>query len=327
MKKLLLRLSFFILLFSFISIGGKYLFFPDAPYWGNSMYRSKIIHFREDQGNYQVAIFGSSRLAVGLEPTIFDDYLQKRKNIRLHTFNFSSFGTWNQENYYLFKKFLQDPLLHKNIHYVLMEFQNVMSIGWDRLSTDKVVYYQNYENLKFAWNYFLSSQNKLKSAAYLPPVLLAYLENRLNLGSSDIFFPGKTSNHLYNDEGYTDISKEEARSEEMNPHIFSQSMNNCKQIDSGMFNSIFFERMMELDHLAAEKGICLIWILPPVTATKEMMAVFNALPVQKKINLNEEEKYPVLFDKKKWYDKTHFNPQGAVVFSQIVAREFAKRLP
>jgi hypothetical protein len=83
--------------------------------------------------------------------------------------------------------------------------------------------------------------------------------------------------------------------------------------------------MNQLQVLASKKGIELIWILPPVAVTEEMMAVFNSIPDTRKMNFNDVDRYPLLFQKKYWYDKTHFNEKGARLFSAIVAEEFSRR--
>jgi hypothetical protein len=289
------------------------------------MYQGKVEQFKKSDKPYNMAIFGSSRMAVGLEPAVFDSCFALATDKKIHTYNFSSFGTWNQENSYLFKIFLEDSSLSGNIKYVLMEYQNVMSIGWERLSTDKVVYYQTLDNLQFAWKYSHASVSSYKWLGYVPAFLLAYAENQFNLGSSDIFIKAREISHAFNSYGYTDIRGEKKQNETIDPFQYAKSYKKYRWADEKKLNSIYFSQMNQLQVLASKKGIELIWILPPVAVTEEMMAVFNSIPDTRKMNFNDVDRYPLLFQKKYWYDKTHFNEKGARLFSAIVAEEFSRR--
>jgi hypothetical protein len=291
------------------------------------MYEAKVKQYCSNRNAHNVAIFGTSRMAVGLEPHIFDSCINSNGKLGLSTYNFSSFGTWNQENYYLFKKFLQDSNLNRNTRYVIMEFQNVMSVSWKRLSSDKVIYYQNLENLKFAWNYSRSTGSIYKIMGYVPAFVFAFLENLLNLGSSDILVKAKGISHSFNYYGYTNIKDEEQLKEIINPLEYSKSYLDCMKTATEKANNIFYGQIVELDSLATRNGIKLIWILPPVHVTKDMLAVYNAIPEDKKMNFNQSVRYPALFESGNWYDRTHFNAKGSKLFSEYIAMEFVKHLP
>jgi len=326
MKNFISRVVLFVLFFGTFSILLHHMFFQQHPYWGNTMYEGKVQQFKHTGKPYNLAVFGSSRMAVGLEPAVFDSCLATTVDKKIKTYNFSSFGTWNQENEYLFKKFLEDRSLSGNIRYVLMEYQNVMSIGWERIATDKVVYYQTLENLRFAWDYSHASLSSYKWLGYVPVFLLAYAENQFNLGSSDIFIKAKEISHAFNSYGYTDIRTEHQQAAVIDPFQYAKSYKKYGKAGLKKLNSSYFTQVNQLQAMAAEKGIQLIWVLPPVTVTEEMMAVFNAIPTTHKLNFNDADLYPVLFQKENWYDKTHFNEKGARLFSQLVAAEFSKRL-
>lgn len=332
MKNFLVKGLLFLILFAILSVFiGNLL--PRRTYWGNDEYNSKIEVYKQYHRNsLNTVFFGSSRILTGVIPSLFDSVVNNTLQKRAVSFNLASAGTWFSETCFLYDEFLKDPQLYSNVDLVLLEFQNVMSIRWDRISTDKVIYYQNANNLKFIADYITHeddpiAKKSIKTTHYLGSYGFAYLENLLHVGKSDLLFSSNREKPQIENRGYKKL--------EFNPNLVSEaeiksySENSQKYlgVNSETFNQSFNQRLIKMIHDSKEKGIKLIFILPPVKLTQGMIAVFNSIPEGNKIEVCDSRKYPQLYLKENWSDETHFNYKGARTFTGYVAEKILPLIP
>ena len=92
------------------------------------------------------------------------------------------------------------------------------------------------------------------------------------------------------------------------------------------FNPVYYDKMMELIDKSNQKGIKLIFVLPAVRLTNGMMAVFNALPAENKIEICDPIKYPELYERENWIDPVHLNKIGSEFLTKYLFGELNKIL-
>ena len=324
MKKFIFQFLGFFLIFSILSfVTGKFLL-PQKIYWGNQMYQCKVNDVTADTSKYDIAFFGSSRIATGIRPALFDSIINSSYPSKIKSYNFATFGTWFSENDYLFNHFIHDSLLHKKIKYVVMEFQNVMSIKWDKISTNKVTYYQNTDNLSFIYKYS-KEKGSTSIFKYMPFYLIAYYENLLNLGKSEVLFYDTTYKKEYGEQGFAKV-KENPEKLKVDIDNMYKSIKTYQNTDSSYAGKLLLQKAKNLILELKNENIKLIWILPPVKVTKEFMAAFQAIPEENKINLINTDYYPFFYDKELWNDNIHFNLKGADLLTTTAAKLFLKKI-
>lgn len=62
-------------------------------------------------------------------------------------------------------------------------------------------------------------------------------------------------------------------------------------------------------------------MLPPVRLTEGMMAVYNRLPAENKIDVCDPAQYPELYNKENWIDPVHLNVNGSRYLTEVVAEK------
>ena len=326
MRQFIKRCFLFFIVFLCISLIIRTLL-PKNFYWGNDEYANKIHAYKkENTKKYNTVFFGSSRILTGLDPAIFDSLINLNSGKKVNSFNLASPGTWFNETYYLYDKFLDDPGLHANIDLVLMEFQNVMSIAWEKISTDKVIYYQNAGNLKFIANYSLHENDGMakktfKSLHYMSSYSIAYIENLLNVGKSDLLFPSAKKKDTIENRGYKKLRYNAHLVSEAEIKKYIENTDNYLHIEQHGFNRSYHYKIMEMISRSKEKGIKLIFILPPVHLTNSMMGVYKSIPDSNKIEICDSKKYSELYQLHHWSDQTHFNNIGAEIFTRYVVNK------
>lgn len=328
MKQLFIRLGCFFASFILTSlIVGAIL--PEEKYWGNEKYESKIKEFKGDK--YNAVFFGSSRILTGINPNYFDSVMFESTGIKIRSFNLATAGSWSNETIYLFEQFLEDTLLSRNTDIVFMEFQNIMAIQLDRLSTSKVIYYQNLDNLSFVSDF---GKDEVKSDVSKIPLALsmiglyglATLEENLNVGKSKLLF-GRNDN-LTKEEtdarGFMKLDQKLSnRQIEATVNGYVSNIKTNLWTPASKTNDAFLFKLNDLIRRSEAKGIKLIYILPPVRLTKTMAATFHALPEKNKIQLCDVEKFPALYKPINWADKTHLNYRGSRFLNNYLAQEIA----
>lgn len=82
--------------------------------------------------------------------------------------------------------------------------------------------------------------------------------------------------------------------------------------------------MRDLAALGRSKGTKVVFILPPFTKAPELLAVFNQLPENARIDLCDPRKYPELYTTRYAFDKGHLNSAGSYLLSVALARELKR---
>ena len=327
MQKFLQRSSFFLIVFIALSVAiGNIL--PLKKYWGNEQYQLKIEGFRN--GNYNTTFFGSSRILTGVDPKYFDS-LVSDIGVNIKSYNLATAGTWSNETFYLYEEFLEDSSLSSGIDIVFMEFQNIMAIQFDKISTPKVIYYQSMKNTSFIADF--AKEEVKKGSGKIPLSLslvglysLAMIQEGLNVGKSKLFFPGiaDSEHNKFDSYGYLKLERttEKNINRALDGYISSIQANLTKKNLEP--NLAFQNKLLALIKESHASGIKLVFVLPPVRLTPSMAAVFSSLPPENKIQLCDPLTFNQLYLSDNWADRTHFNSNGSRKFSEYFAQQFRR---
>ena len=301
---------------------------PTKKYWGNEQYELKIKGIQKD--NYNTAFFGSSRILTGVNPKYFDSLVSDMPR-GTKSYNLATAGTWSNETFYLYEEFLKDSSLSSGIDIVFMEFQNIMAIQFDKISTPKVLYYQSLMNTSFIADFAKDEVRKGVEKIPLSTSLvglysLAMIQENLNIGKSRLFLQGipNPEQNDFDNRGYLKLERttEKNIKRALDGYISSIQANLSKENLEP--NRAFQKKLLELIRRSREKGIKLIFLLPPVRLTPTMAAVFSSLPAENKIELCDPVNFGQLYVSDNWADRTHFNARGSKRFNEYFAQQFRR---
>ncbi|WP_081210000.1 hypothetical protein [Salegentibacter sediminis] len=324
MKKFLNKILIFsIILFVFNLVLGFIL--PIRTYYGNEMFEQKFSSIKNDLNDYNLYFFGSSRIVNGINPKVFDSVMQVNDR-DINSYNLGSYGTWFNENIFLINSILNDTSI-KDATFMI-EFQQVMSVPWEKIDNHKNIYYQSSDNFTFILNYVLDKDIRtfrdfLIGVHYIFSYSISETLNIFNLGKLkglESYSHSKESKKFDN-KGFFAIDSRK----EMNQITISNYQSKGVQLfqaNESKSNGAFEKKINEIIKKAQERNISIIFILTPKNYTKEMVANYKTLPSENKIDYEKFLDQTSLFEAANWGDHTHFNFQGAQYFTEFVAKEF-----
>jgi len=330
MKKLLKKSFAFILL---ILLLGTFLnfFLPKNTYWGNREYAWKLKQYKKDK--YNAVMFGTSRIYRGVNPLTLDSLMNQNSTTQpIKSFNLATHASWLNETLYLYDQFLNDSTLYSGIETVYMEFQNVMSINPKKLMDEKIIYYQNLNHYQFISKYsfyeVLRDPKKIITSTYSLGVFsFVSFVNLTNMKRISIKLNTKDlpEQENINERGYLSYADQVGEgTTEQGIRSFTDNIKLYLHQEEMNYNPIYYEKMMQLIEKSQGKGIKLVFILPPVRLTKGMMAVFNALPDEHKVEVCDPARFPELYNKQHWIDPVHLNKRGSDFLTAYLFQELKK---
>ena len=319
------------ILLSFLVLG---LLLPAKMYWGNQEYLRKIELSRTDKFN--AAFLGSSRILTGINPFLFDSLINLQNRTKIKSINLATPGTWANETFYLYETLLADTSISGSLDLVFLEFQNIMAIKFNKLTSDKAIYYQSANNLAFISKYALNeirlSVKNTPAAAYLlASYSLAYLQNILSFQrfeGNKLSFDTLTYFGI-NSRGYLGLSKKKQSKRAVSNKILdaykqSATLNLTKPITD--YNKTFRAKCIQLINRSKARGIKLVFVLPPVRLTRGMAAVFRSLPVENRIEVCNPQTFPKLYYIDNWIDETHLSENGSYFLNTYLVNEYTKSI-
>jgi len=327
MKKLFYKVTLFS--FLILLIGSVLsLFLPRNTYWGNKEYAWKINEYKK--GKYNAVLFGTSRMYRGINPLVFDSLVNQDGNHAVRSFNLATHASWASETFYLYDAFLKDTALSSDVNLVLMEFQNIMSIRPDKLGSEKTIYYQNPSHYLFMlqYSFYEVFRNPKRIPTSVYSVGVYSLSTFLNVTNIKKINTKRDSSppmevESINERGYLGF-QELNQVPVTDEHIrsFTDNIRQYLHTPETNYNKAYYEKIMEVIEQSRQRGIQLIFVLPPVRLTEGMMAVFNALPEENKVELCDPEKYPELYSIENWIDPIHLNKNGSLQLTSNLAQKF-----
>ncbi len=293
----------------------------DNPYWGNEIYEDKFQYLEAHKTEFNTAFIGSSKTLSQVNPVQLDALMESSG---VKSINLGAPYVNTPEVYYLYEHLLQRDDIQ--LDYVFIELNSLLSIEWSKIRTKRNYYWCNFSNVKFAFNYLKDSHYSIQKKAGLlffyimnycnKNLTLAHLNPQKELPTIDMVAQKGFGPMNANFDNYAGLAMQRGLSE----HYFSEP--NLKQY----LNNFHLQRIKELIDASEQKGIHLIFLIPPRIAFQygEALAITAELPTKNVIELGDSKKYPAFYQAELSSDDVHLNEAGARIFTKYLAEQFEK---
>lgn len=335
--------------FLVLTPGISYCLNKALPYWGNPSYAFKYDYYRENREHFNTVIFGTSRVYAQFDPKAFDQALTAEQ---ITSFNLGMYGAYHPEVYFLYEKFLEKDV--SNIRYALIELTGFDKIEREKRWANRTVYWLNLKDLSYVYSHIASARwrkdHKPRQITYFLSGYLSklYSMNRYIEAIREYFeggkkghrefFAGKERNGFVSIDSvlpYDTAGQLIARRAEFENNA-SQLLEERFQSAQNYFdlskknlplNHVHLNKIKQLIKTSADKGIHLIFFVPPKHKNyHEIKRLARLIPAEHFIELVDPLKYPELYKYEYTFDKGHLNAEGAEIFSRYFAAAFRDKL-
>jgi len=329
--------------------------------WGDSTFYTKASYFLQNKDKFNAIYVGGSLEYRHIDPFVIDSTASEH-GIDLRSFNLGNDGynlplqVWVVENMlkkagneldYIFLSLSSDPLFYKGI-----------------LHTKEWNYWQNPKSVLFSIRVMQQMPIPQKQKTQFSRFYLTSLaENMLKFGMmSDLLqfhFVKPEADSLYlghRKNGYFPYDDEEAYlslRNDLPDEIVSKMENNeiSKQdyrrnqpkrdslnalwttafetyVPGSKAIPLYLKTYLELHKACADKGIQLIFVMPPKGRTdyQLLMAIYEQLPADSRINLADPRSFPEFFTLENGYNYHHMNAVGSEIYSKTFGEKVVELL-
>ncbi|MFK7801714.1 MAG: hypothetical protein AB8G95_08800 [Anaerolineae bacterium] len=334
MKKFILNL-FIISALLFVVLNWMPSFFIN-PLYGNKPFATKHAYFLENQDQYNTLVMGSSRMYRHLDSVLLDEHLAACDT---STFNLAAPATYNPEVYHLYENVLED-IDTGQFDFVFMELQPLVDIEPKNIKTDQSYYWMNLNDLAYASSYGLAANYPpKKKAGIIVDYSLSYIY-RVIFNSRVLFSSEQDigDERFIGSEGYFSLNQQMEQitgndslqkrfdSFHADPFELYDRLNyTTEQValsdHSAHLNQTHLARLNDLIEVSADKGIHLVFILPPRLHQQyeELFALQEILPSEHLIAVVDPAKYPEMYALEYSFDAGHLTDEGASIFTDYAA--------
>ncbi|MDO6597687.1 hypothetical protein Q4512_12235 [Oceanihabitans sp. 2_MG-2023] len=312
-------------------------------YYGNDIYASKIAYFEKTKTPFNTVLFGSSRLYRQLNPRIIDSITT---DYNIKTFNFASPATFYPESTYLYENFIEEND-SKKIKYAIIELQH-LELFKNNAKTIKGNYWNTTSNMSHCISLINDSHySKKKKNRLKKTILLSFIYRVLDFTSIKDFFKTKNTFNNNNNNGYYSLQQEVADKTSNLESIleyykkFNLDISNYKKlvqtaklrdnldVSKLTVNNSHLKHLIQIIKLSKEKGIDVIYVLPPklnLEYYKALLPIVNLLPKNNIIDLSSYKDHTNLYGKDASFDFYHLNNKGSRLFSIVVGEKLLANL-
>ncbi|MCO5247674.1 MAG: hypothetical protein M9887_01820 [Chitinophagales bacterium] len=318
--------------------------------WGDSTFYTKSKYFLDHPDQFNGVYIGGSLEYRHIDPHTIDS-IASSKGVDLRSFNLGNDGynlplqVWVTENIlkrdtgdlkYIFLSLSSDPLFYKGIlHTKEWDYwQNLKSV----IFSIRVLYQMDLPpKIKKQFSRFYLTS--LAENAVKVQMMGDLLQFRLKPVPADSIYLGKNKDGFFpydDEEAY--LSQRDDLTEEI---ISKMENNNLSKIDyqenqakrdslehrwTKEFETfdpeqkpipLYLKTYLDLYQRCKERGIQLIFVMPPKgrTSYQLLMAIYEQLPEDSKINLADPRVYPEFYALENGYNYHHLNLKGAKIYS------------
>ncbi len=351
MRKLILKiLALIVLVLVMNHFFYRFFIQPNASYsWGYDILDAKRKHLVSNNDQYNTLFIGSSAMFRHINPTIFDSVCDDSLDIK--SFNFGIQAMFPLQTAFTYENLLEQD--NVDLKYVFMDLFEVGNMALSINAVKKRTHYwyrlKDYkEALKISSKYGTTTMIKLNayfgySIAYLAKLFNAEIIEEILLKeknrSADNFpFLQNDKHGFYPLDQELIDKKDESKEMEMRRNGFLEDTSavTARIIDRRDFyrnynegdlqiNELHLQKLHDLIALSEKNGIHLIFILHPRLFKYEypiVMPLYEALPDENKLNLNDTEKYNQFYRAKYTFDALHLNEEGADLYSKALGEAF-----
>jgi len=316
-------------------------------YWGNENLMYKMGCVQDDIYKYDCYFIGSSRTHRHLDVRLFDEL----NGAKTKSYNLGSMGSLQPEGLMMVKEILQAKKDFKPKS-IIME---LMIMDHKDLTIDqKSNYYFNFGTLVYSLKYFITDDYMNIGQRFSNSSLM------VRMSVANAFKAGNISKMLFgeydrkpSEKGYTDcelldhgycpfeLSNLGASGEEIamlkkrrklyKTHVQDLSkrknfhLKQLGNLNELVVNEAALSALEELHELAANKGINLVYYLPPrlkEMEVNELLSIYKSLSNKYKIDVSSPDRFPDLYEDRYSFDLIHLNKEGSKRFTEYLAQQF-----
>ena len=337
MKKFLLNLIAFA---STILLMNEITSYFVNPYNGSACIEKKVEFIKKDTTKYDVILFGSSRLYRAFNPRIFDSVLATN-NIK--SYNLAAPGVNNPEVFYLLDTYTRTSLNKPAYVFIELISFDIIKKKWN--DVPKYFYWERIPYYNFCLQYILNSDDSLNLKSkllWLHTKGLLYKNSRFAQFTSFFKTPSPSKYFGEDEQGYLAVEDArgigeeqiEVRKERFNNQLEALETRRenlayeySLEFDSTWLNQYYYTYLVDLLEEYANKGIHIVYIIPPRADTfLQEIALLHTLPPDHIIDMGSPLDYPEFYCLEYTFDKSHLNKQGASIFTKEFAQKFKKQV-
>ncbi|MEO0471613.1 MAG: hypothetical protein AAF206_18430 [Bacteroidota bacterium] len=351
MRNLLVKSIGFCLLVLLIQIGVSTFLQESTSFdWGNPYLRSRVDHLTSHPNQYNLLAVGSSRIMCHVEPDILDAMLAEVAPIK--SFNAGLPGVFAPQTYRALEGLLEMPEQH--FEYVLLELAPPFRPSPDKMQDPEFTYSYTLDDYLFGVTTTMNQPGwkKQYQMMFSYGYTYGFVGKMLNIGMFRHY--ANSTLHKSNPEylglsGKGFVNLEDAVRFANDPGIRNgmaslregflqdttvlntmrtQAMNNYagKGRFSGKRNPAHEDRLKRIMALCEQKGVELIFMIPPRESSPELIEWMKLLPEGKVIELSDPNRFPEYYVSRYSFDDMHLNTEGAMCMTEALGTELAKIL-
>lgn len=315
------------------------------PYYtGNNLFQQKLNSF-SSKSDYNAVLFGSSRVFRHINPAILDSCT--KEILPFKAYNFGVGGGFNPEIYYLYENFIES--INKNeegLKYAILEIQPLHQYSSVNRNTTRGTYWNDLSTLKYSISYILNAEYSLEKKYklildYLSITIYRFFDiSNIGLSFKDESFTSGIHGYYSYDANYKEGTSEERvtfdhirknflkNKAQLNNEKIKAAQNIPKYINS-FYNKAHLSYLKKLITKSSEKGLHLIFILPPRlpdTHYQELVPILQKIPFNNSLFMADIQSNQHFYELDYLYDESHFNEKGATLFSIKLANKLKELL-
>jgi len=330
-------------------------------YWHNDLMEAKIKALDKKKNKVNTLFLGSSKTRSAIDPKLFDKQVRESSNIPSKSFNLGVYGSNSGELFWFINHLLDQDF--KNLQYIFLELRptNLSAKGESdgvNLHTNRTKYWLNFQSFIYSIKNVIGISDKhldfFTKVRMFQNYCISFIENQFNIGMMQSFLNHKLSPTKKNQkkmllgenlDGFQTLDYSATHGDNNLNTRRSTFLKKSKAIlkkkiefsiatfenEKGIFNQYnknHLNKLLELIKKCEAKGIRLIYLIPPLMASKnyyqEAKSLYNVLPRGNKIELCNASKYPKLHSVENLWDKGHLNHKGAKLYTKLLASKFAE---
>lgn len=330
MKKFILHLLAFISIY-LLAVHLLHIFTPS--FWHADQHiAKKYKQFYDETNGFNTVVIGSSQIYRHFVPELFDKLLTNTRS-----FNFGVSATANPESYFLAESILKEN--PNSLKFMILELTPYINTRLANVGTKKSYYWRDFEYTRYALYNAVYSDEEIsqKVVSVFVNILLAFLRAIDPFLKTSEDSVDRTRYSELNSNGYLSLEKEmkgghlglSSRHESFLKYPDRLLQRKKQAALYGKFPrtntavKIQARKLNDLNKIAKEKGIVLIFLLSPrLWSYDELQGVADSLPVASIINLIDPNAYPAFYKPNYSFDLGHMDEAGALEFTRELANKF-----
>jgi len=332
------------------TIGLPYAWVTDRMLAGETILKENI-------EGYNTVFVGSSKTFRGINPEAFDQYVNKRSDEKVKSFNFGLGGATSGQIYGLSKHIIES--YNEDVKYLFVELRSIETSTRKKafvknLHTKRATIWVNdFASLKYALKSFwgakhlaLTLKEKFVFSGYF---VVKYLDNRLNVGIVQDMIErrraepdfakelGQNGFVALNDESENPLLKRRSKFKKDGAKVVRESELHSKKTFGkntingfeDMVNRPYVSELNELVAYGMEHNVKVIVVALPLLKPSDyrnVFPVFKSLPDSCKIDLCNSLSNKELYMVDHCWDESHRNEKGAELMSHRAGQRFLQVL-